>query len=109
MRRKDPSDISKPLKNSFIHTGHGDPYGESWGSPAEIDEVYLRNPMDPPDLLGLTSESTGSPQTPIIPERKRSKMIWIKKERDFICDNYCLSFIYSPDVRFIQCCTLYTT
>ena len=75
MRRKDTSDISKPLKNSFIHTGHGDPYGESWGSPAEIDEVYLRNPMDPPDLLGLAGEATpGPPQTPVAPERKRSKM-----------------------------------
>lgn len=69
MRRKEPSDISKPLKNSFIHTGHGDPYGQSWGSPAEIDEVYLRNPMDPPDLLGLPTESTPGP--PVTPERKR--------------------------------------
>uniref|UniRef100_A0A1B6CMD1 Activated CDC42 kinase 1 n=2 Tax=Clastoptera arizonana TaxID=38151 RepID=A0A1B6CMD1_9HEMI len=58
MRRKDQSDISKPLTNSFIHTGHGDPYGQSWGSPAEIDEVYLRNPMDPPDILGLPEASS---------------------------------------------------
>lgn len=59
MRPKDQSDISKPLTNSFIHTGHGDPYGPSWGSPSTIDEVYLRNPMDPPDVLGLP-ESTGA-------------------------------------------------
>lgn len=32
------NDISKPLKNSFIHTGHGDPGGKSWGDPAAIDE-----------------------------------------------------------------------
>ncbi|KAG8318713.1 Belongs to the protein kinase super, partial [Homalodisca vitripennis] len=57
MRRKDPSDISKPLSNSFIHTGHGDPWGQSWGSPSEIDEVYLRNPMEPPDVLGIPESS----------------------------------------------------
>ncbi|XP_064642651.1 activated CDC42 kinase 1-like [Lineus longissimus] len=45
-------DISKPLKNSFIHTGHGDVGGESWGDPGNIDEVYLRNPMEPPDIRG---------------------------------------------------------
>uniref|UniRef100_A0A1B6L0I5 non-specific protein-tyrosine kinase n=1 Tax=Graphocephala atropunctata TaxID=36148 RepID=A0A1B6L0I5_9HEMI len=57
MRRKDQSDISKPLSNSFIHTGHGDPWGQSWGSPSEIDEVYLRNPMEPPDVLGIPESS----------------------------------------------------
>ncbi|XP_029163859.1 uncharacterized protein LOC114935261 [Nylanderia fulva] len=51
MRRKQPTDISKPLENSFIHTGHGAPFGKSWGSPVYIDDVYLRNPMDPPDVL----------------------------------------------------------
>lgn len=51
MRRKQPEDISKPLENSFIHTGHGAPFGKSWGSPSFIDDVYLRNPMDPPDIL----------------------------------------------------------
>lgn len=51
-RRLGRTDISKPLKNSFIHTGHGDPGGKSWGSPEVIDDVYLRNPMEPPDLHG---------------------------------------------------------
>lgn len=46
-------DISEPLSNSFIHTGHGSAFGESWGSPAYIDEMYLRNPMEPPDVLGV--------------------------------------------------------
>ncbi|KAL0112016.1 hypothetical protein PUN28_013325 [Cardiocondyla obscurior] len=55
MRRKQPEDISKPLENSFIHTGHGAPFGKSWGSPVYIDDVYLRNPMDPPDVLVATS------------------------------------------------------
>ena len=32
-------DISRPLKNSFIHTGHGDVLGENtWGNIAAIDE-----------------------------------------------------------------------
>ncbi|XP_035697157.1 activated CDC42 kinase 1-like [Branchiostoma floridae] len=56
------ADISKPLKDSFIHTGHGagDTKAEQWGHPDHIDEVYLRNPMDPPDLLGI--EEPNSPQ-----------------------------------------------
>ncbi|CAK9818831.1 Activated Cdc42 kinase Ack [Anthophora quadrimaculata] len=53
MRRKQPEDISKPLENSFIHTGHGAPFGKSWGSPIYIDDVYLRNPMEPPDVVGV--------------------------------------------------------
>ncbi|KAL6268080.1 hypothetical protein P5V15_001169 [Pogonomyrmex californicus] len=71
MRRKQPEDISKPLENSFIHTGHGASFGKSWGSPVYIDDVYLRNPMDPPDLLVATSAdnqtkrkfSCGTPHT----------------------------------------------
>ncbi|XP_014213199.1 tyrosine-protein kinase sid-3 isoform X2 [Copidosoma floridanum] len=54
MRKKQPEDISKPLENSFIHTGHGAPFGKSWGSPIYIDDVYLRNPMEPPDVVGIT-------------------------------------------------------
>lgn len=34
-------DISKPLRNSFIHTGHGDISGNSWGNPGHIDEYAL--------------------------------------------------------------------
>ncbi|KAJ9589589.1 hypothetical protein L9F63_017174 [Diploptera punctata] len=45
MRKKVVEDISKPLQNSFIHTGHGSPYGKSWGSPAFIDEVYLQKKL----------------------------------------------------------------
>lgn len=57
MRRKQPEDISKPLENSFIHTGHGAPFGKSWGSPTFIDDVYLRNPMEPPDIVGVSVPS----------------------------------------------------
>ena len=35
------TDISKPLKNSLIHTGHGDPGGKSWGCPETIDVFWL--------------------------------------------------------------------
>uniref|UniRef100_A0A8K9V573 Activated CDC42 kinase 1 n=1 Tax=Oncorhynchus mykiss TaxID=8022 RepID=A0A8K9V573_ONCMY len=47
-------DISRPLEHSFIHTGHGDsdPH-RCWGFPDRIDDLYLGNPMDPPDVLGL--------------------------------------------------------
>ncbi|PAA73847.1 hypothetical protein BOX15_Mlig004304g3, partial [Macrostomum lignano] len=46
----DPRDISRPIKNSFIHTGHGGMNQDTWGQPGHIDDVYLRNPMDPEDL-----------------------------------------------------------
>lgn len=49
-------DISRPLRHSFIHAGHGDIHGKTWGSPAFIDDTYLRNPVDPPDILGLPPE-----------------------------------------------------
>ncbi|XP_076251384.1 activated Cdc42 kinase isoform X1 [Rhynchophorus ferrugineus] len=62
MRPKQVEDISKPLDNSFIHTGHGSAFGESWGSPSHIDEMYLSNPMDPPDLLGMKRKTKPSPQ-----------------------------------------------
>lgn len=66
MRRKAPDDISRPLSYSFIHTGHGDPYGKTWGSPSAIDEVYLRNPMDPPDVIGLqTSVNSSLNESPL--------------------------------------------
>ncbi|XP_061777549.1 activated CDC42 kinase 1-like isoform X3 [Nerophis ophidion] len=47
-------DISRPLKHSFIHTGHGDtdPH-RSWGHADRIDSLYLGNPMKPPDVLGV--------------------------------------------------------
>lgn len=72
MRPKDPTDISKPLTNSFIHTGHGDPWGPSWGSPSAIDEVYLRNPMDPPDVLGIPNGNAPNVLSPLAqPKNKR--------------------------------------
>lgn len=69
MRPKQTEDISRPLQNSFIHTGHGSAFGESWGSPAYIDDMYLRNPMEPPDIIGLQSEAKPSLQLNV---RKKS-------------------------------------
>uniref|UniRef100_A0A3B3BP64 Activated CDC42 kinase 1 n=2 Tax=Oryzias melastigma TaxID=30732 RepID=A0A3B3BP64_ORYME len=58
-------DISRPLKNSFIHTGHGDtnPH-RCWGHRDRIDDLYLGNPMDPPDVLGLELSAARPTQLP---------------------------------------------
>ncbi|KAM3604969.1 uncharacterized protein V6R79_018875 [Siganus canaliculatus] len=58
-------DISRPLKNSFIHTGHGDtnPH-RCWGLPDKIDDLYLGNPMDPPDIMGDDIAGTRPTQLP---------------------------------------------
>ncbi|XP_054625531.1 activated CDC42 kinase 1-like isoform X4 [Dunckerocampus dactyliophorus] len=58
-------DISRPLKNSFIHTGHGDanPH-RCWGFPDRIEDLYLGNPMDPPDVLGLDLSAARPTQLP---------------------------------------------
>lgn len=54
MRTLKGNDISKPLKNSFIHTGHMDPMGKkSWGNPEFIEKMYLEHPIEPPDVLGF--------------------------------------------------------
>nr|XP_019961271.1 PREDICTED: activated CDC42 kinase 1 isoform X3 [Paralichthys olivaceus] len=58
-------DISRPLKNSFIHTGHGDSNPRHcWGFADRIDDLYLGNPMDPPDVLGLDLSGTRPTQLP---------------------------------------------
>lgn len=41
--------ISKPLKNSFVHTGHCGHDGK-WGNPRFIDRMYLKNPLTPEDF-----------------------------------------------------------
>lgn len=70
MRPKVAEDISKPLQNSFIHAGHGAAFGESWGNPAYIDDMYLCNPMEPPDVLGLKRDPVTTPQ--LSDRRKKS-------------------------------------
>jgi hypothetical protein len=58
-RRLTTQDISKPLKNSFIHTGHMSAKSDekSWGHPGKIDEIFLKNPLNPPDLLEDLNEA----------------------------------------------------
>ncbi|XP_037550367.1 activated CDC42 kinase 1 [Nematolebias whitei] len=64
-------DISRPLKHSFIHTGHGDtdPH-RSWGHADRIDSLYLGNPMDPPDVLGFDA---GTARPTKLPNRAKKK------------------------------------
>lgn len=50
--KKGSNYISKPLKNSFVHTGHCGPDGK-WGSPRFIDRMYLKNPLEPEDLNAI--------------------------------------------------------
>ncbi|XP_050523839.1 activated CDC42 kinase 1 [Daktulosphaira vitifoliae] len=84
MRPKASDDISRPLRNSFIHTGHhGDASGNNWGFHDKIDQVYLNNPMDPPDLLG--SPTVIEPGPPILPSRKKS---YSKNNNDAIEKNF---------------------
>lgn len=35
------SEISRPLNESFRHTGHGSVLGNSWGNPSFLDPAYL--------------------------------------------------------------------
>lgn len=82
MRRKQPEDISKPLENSFIHTGHGAPFGKSWGSPIFIDDVYLRNPMEPPDIVGTTSADPSKKKFSVGTPRSRKQFNYTKFQND---------------------------
>lgn len=35
------ADISRPVNESFRHTGHGSVLGNSWGNPGFLDPAYL--------------------------------------------------------------------
>jgi hypothetical protein len=48
---------------SLIHTGHGSHKGKTWGQPGSIDEVYLRNPMQPPDTIGMNFTACDAPKS----------------------------------------------
>uniref|UniRef100_A0A8C7LQR2 Activated CDC42 kinase 1 n=1 Tax=Oncorhynchus kisutch TaxID=8019 RepID=A0A8C7LQR2_ONCKI len=83
-------DISRPLKHSFIHTGHGDtdPH-RCWGFPDRIDDLYLGNPMDPPDVLGLDLNASRPTQLP-----GRAKSEWPIPKQPTIC--ICLFVFQEP-------------
>ncbi|OQV18500.1 Activated CDC42 kinase 1 [Hypsibius exemplaris] len=67
------SRISQPLRYSFIHAGHGDTDpAKTFGNPSAIDDIYLRNPVPPPDLLGkpapLSDFSSAMPKISAAPQ-----------------------------------------
>ncbi|XP_044033158.1 activated CDC42 kinase 1 isoform X2 [Siniperca chuatsi] len=88
-------DISRPLKHSFIHTGHGDtdPH-RSWGHADRIDSLYLGNPMDPPDVLGMDSGTSRPTKLPNRakkqpPPRPPQPAVLLKKPfYDSVMDDY---------------------
>lgn len=74
MRSLKTNDISKPLKNSFIHTGHMDPTGKkSWGNPEFIEKMYLENPIEPQDLIGFESSPSDETIAAVILETRNGK------------------------------------
>ncbi|CAL8312938.1 unnamed protein product [Merluccius merluccius] len=87
--------ISRPLKHSFIHTGHGDtdPH-RSWGHADRIDSLYLGNPMDPPDVLGMDPSKARPTKLPNRakkqpPPRPPQPAVMLKKPfYDSVMDNY---------------------
>ncbi|XP_056439725.1 activated CDC42 kinase 1 [Gadus chalcogrammus] len=87
--------ISRPLKHSFIHTGHGDtdPH-RSWGHADRIDSLYLGNPMDPPDILGMDPSRARPTKLPNRakkqpPPRPPQPAVLLKKPfYDSVLDNY---------------------
>lgn len=61
--------ISKPLKNSFVHTGHCGQDGK-WGSPKLIDNMYLKNPLEPDDVNSLNASRVGGDSQSILTKNK---------------------------------------
>uniref|UniRef100_A0A6Q2WYU9 Activated CDC42 kinase 1 n=1 Tax=Esox lucius TaxID=8010 RepID=A0A6Q2WYU9_ESOLU len=80
-------DISRPLRHSFIHTGHGDtdPH-RSWGHADRIDSLYLGNPMDPPDVMGM-DPFTARPTK--LPNRTKSELA----PNTFLVKVFLVSFV----------------
>lgn len=73
LRPRQPDDVSKPLENSFRHTGHGDSFGTSWGNPMTIENVTFRKAKNTSDGSKILS-SFVSP----ISDRRKSMFISIK-------------------------------
>ncbi len=64
LRPIQPEDVSKPLKNTFAHTGHGDTFGKSWGNPTTIENVTFRKAKAAGDA------SNGNTCSPVADRRK---------------------------------------
>lgn len=77
MRPKQPDDISKPLGHSLIHTGHGDPYGKSWGNPATIDDLSFRKAKSTNEKESSSSTSSFKKFASPLSDRKKSKPVRI--------------------------------
>lgn len=70
--------ISKPLKGSLVHAGHGG-IGNTWGHPSHIDELYLKNPLQPPDIMGYPDKELPPPPTSIkLNDKLKRKLIHYK-------------------------------
>ena len=78
-KKKNFNYISKPLVNSLIHAAHGGFEGKSWGRPGHIDDMYLQNPMAPPDILGFPDK--------VLPPLPNSKLD-DKLKRKTLCSNF---------------------
>ena len=57
-------DISKPLEYSFIHTGHGDSGGNTWGHPDKIDE-WVWGPSSRPQQATINTSNILT-QSPVV-------------------------------------------
>ncbi|KAM5292242.1 activated CDC42 kinase 1 isoform 3-T3 [Ctenodactylus gundi] len=80
-------DISQPLQNSFIHTGHGDSDPRHcWGFPDRIDELYLGNPMDPPDLLNVDLSTSRPAQH--LARVKKPTYDPVSEDQDPLCSDF---------------------
>ncbi|XP_054840114.1 activated CDC42 kinase 1 isoform X2 [Eublepharis macularius] len=94
-------DISQPLKNSFIHTGHGDTNPQqSWGFPDKIDELYLGNPMDPPDILGVDLNAARPTQLP--GRAKKPSYDPVSEEDDPLSTNLKRLCLKKPGLRLAK-------
>lgn len=46
------ADISRPVNESFRHTGHGSVLGNSWGNPSFLDPAFLGDDKNAVQLRG---------------------------------------------------------
>lgn len=68
----------------MVLIGHGSSSGPSWGSPAAIDEVYLRNPMEPMDILKLKDSTLESPRRVIGAVKTKTQFNYFRLSEDII-------------------------
>lgn len=69
MRPRQADDVSKPLEDSFRHTGHADMHGNSWGNPTTIENLTFRKSKNLPEA-SRRSGGFSSPRG----DRRKSKI-----------------------------------